>query len=102
MKCITLIVHASSKMALSDLFHRIPEIERFTMSDCEGYDESDLKGPFVSTGDRVVGFVPRVRIEVVVEDPAVDSVLESVREPKAGLAGLGIYWVTTVLTEGVL
>lgn len=102
MRCITLIVHASSKMALTDLLHGIQEVERFSMSDCEGYDESDLVGSFVSTGDRVIGFIPRVRIEVVVEESAVPSVLEAVREPRTGLAGLGVYWVSPVLDGGVL
>ena len=102
MQCVTLIVHASSKAALTDLFHEVEQVERFTMVDCEGYDESDLKGPFVSAVDRVVGFVPRVRIEIIVKDDAVDAVLEAVRAPEAGVAGLGVYWTTTLLAWGSL
>jgi len=102
MKCITLIIHASTKGALTDLFHEIPQVERFTISDCEGYDENDLKNSLVSTGDLVLGYVPRVRIEVILEDSLIEAVLKAVREPTRGLAGLGIYWITPVESEGSL
>lgn len=102
MKCITLIIHSSAKNALIDFFHEFEDIERFTIAACEGYDESDLKDPLLSTGDLVVGFVPRVRIELVMQDSNVAHVLAELRKPKSIVAGLGVYWMTSIEEEGTL
>ena len=102
MKCITLIVHSSAKQSLADLFHNINEIERFTMTDCEGYDEKDLEDPVLSTGDLVVGYVPRVRIELNVADASVASVLAELKKPKSLVVGLGVYWITDIVESGSL
>jgi nitrogen regulatory protein PII len=102
MKCITLIIHSSAKTALIDFFHGFSNVERFTIVDCEGYDESDLRDPLLSTADLVIGFVPRVRIELILQDLKVASVLAELRKPGSVLAGLGVYWITTVEEEGTL
>ena len=102
MKCITLIVHASAKSALTDFFHGIAEVRRFTMIDCEGYDENDLADPLISAGDRVVGYVPRVRLDLIVQDAQVQTVLATLRHSESQVTGLGVYWVTGIDEEGVL
>ena len=102
MKCVTLIVHASAKSALTDFFHEITEVRRFTMIDCEGYDENDLADPLIAAGDRVVGYVPRVRIDLIVRDEQVPTVLTTLRHGDSQVAGLGVYWVTSIDEEGTL
>lgn len=102
MKCITLIVHASAKSALTDFFHEIAEVRRFTMIDCEGYDENDLADPRISPGDRVVGYIPRVRMDLAVNDPDVSTVMTKLRATESQVSGLGIYWITQIEDEGIL
>lgn len=102
MKCVTLIVHASAKSALTDFFHEIAEVRRFTMIDCEGYDENDLADPRISPGDRVVGYIPRVRIDLTVNDPDVTTVMTKLRATESQVSGLGIYWITQIEDEGIL
>jgi nitrogen regulatory protein PII len=102
MKCVTLIVHASAKSALTDFFHEIAEVRRFTMIDCEGYDENDLADPRISPGDRVVGYIPRVRIDRTVNDPDVTTVMTKLRATESQVSGLGIYWITPIEDEGIL
>jgi nitrogen regulatory protein PII len=102
MKCITLIVHASAKSALTDFFHEIAEVRRFTMIDCEGYDENDLADPRISPGDRVVGYIPRVRMDLAVNDPDVTTVMTKLRATESQVSGLGIYWITPIEDEGIL
>ena len=102
MKCITLFIHSTAKNALIDFFHEFSEVERFTISDCEGYDEKDLKNPLLSTGDLVVGFVPRVRIEFIIQDASVGIIVAELRKPESIVSGLGVYWVTPIEEEGVL
>ena len=102
MKCVTLIVHASAKSALTDFFHEIAEVRRFTMINCEGYDENDLADPRISPGDRVVGYIPRVRIDLTVNDPDVTTVMTKLRATESQVSGLGIYWITPIEDEGIL
>ena len=102
MKCVTLIVHASAKSALTDFFHEIAEVRRFTMIDCEGYDENDLADPRISPGDRVVGYIPRVRIDLTVNDPDVTTVMTKLRATESQVSGLGISWITPIEDEGIL
>lgn len=102
MKCITLIVHASAKSALTDFFHEIAEVRRFTMIDCEGYDENDLADPRISPGDRVVGYIPRVRIDLNVSDADVPTVMTKLRATESQVSGLGVYRVTPIEEEGIL
>ena len=102
MKCVTLIVHASAKSALTDFFHEIAEVRRFTMIDCEGYDENDLADPRISPGDRVVGYIPRVRIDLTVNDPDVTTVMTKLHATESQVSGLGIYWITPIEDEGIL
>ena len=102
MKCVTLIVHASAKSALTDFFHEIAEVRRFTMIDCEGYDENDLADPRISPGDRVVGYIPRVRMDLAVNDPDVSTVMTKLRATESQVSGLGIYWITQIEDEGIL
>ena len=102
MKCITLIVHASAKSALTDFFHVITEVRRFTMIDCEGYDENDLADPRISPGDRVVGYIPRVRIDLTVQEADVASVMTKLRTSDSQVSGLGVYWITQIEEEGTL
>ena len=102
MKCITLIVHASAKSALTDFFHDITEVRRFTMIDCEGYDENDLADPRISPGDRVVGYMPRVRIDLTVDDGHVPGLLATLRHADSQVSGLGVFWITPIEDEGSL
>lgn len=102
MKCVTLIVHASAKSALTDFFHDITEVRRFTMIDCEGYDENDLADPRISPGDRVLGYIPRVRIDLAVSDPDVPAVMTQLRAAESQVSGLGVYWITQIEEQGTL
>ena len=102
MKCVTLIVHASAKSALTDFFHEITEVRRFTMIDCEGYDENDLADPSISPGDRVVGYIPRVRIDLAVNDHDVQTVMNKLRAAESQVVGRGVFWITTIEEEGLL
>lgn len=102
MRCINLIIHSSAKNALIDFFHEFSEVEKFIITDCEGYDENDLKDPLLTTGDLVVGFVPRLRIELIVKDENVAPIILALRKPTSVVAKLGVYWVTNIESEGVL
>jgi nitrogen regulatory protein PII len=102
MKCLTLFVHASLEHELVDRLRADERVTGFTLTPCQGHSTSTEDDPFLATRDRVIGHVPRLRIEIVLEDEIVTSVLEGLRECGPPGASLGAWHVTEVLDFGRL
>lgn len=102
MKILTLIVHTDSKEALADTLHTLPQVTGFTFSPVEGHGPHEDRGPSLSARDRVVGYVPHVRVDLILEDTDVDKVLETLKAADNGVAGRGVYWVTRLERQGRL
>ena len=96
MKNLTLIVHADIKQALADVLRALPEVTGFTFTLVESHGPQDERDAFLSARDRVVGYTPHVRVDIVLRDEDVDDVLHALRAADCGLAGRGIYWITSV------
>ena len=102
MKNLTLIVHADVRQALADELRGLQAVEGFTFTTVEGHgprDESDFS---LSARDRVIGYTPHVRVDIVLDDKEVDAVLAALRQGNCGVAGRGVYWITTVEGRGRL
>jgi len=94
-KCLTLFVHAAVRDEVVDCLREDSEVSGFTLTEAQGHSSATAEDdPFLATRDRVVGYVPRVRIEVVLPDDAVDAVLDRVRASlsRGGTAGA---WLVT-------
>lgn len=102
MKNLTLIVHADLRQALADVLRGLKEIEGFTFTSVEGHGPQDERDPSLSARDRVVGYTPHARVDVVLEDKDVDKVLQALREANCGVTGRGVYWVADVVRQGRL
>ncbi len=102
MKKLTLIVHADIQQALADVLRGMPKVPGFTFTHVEGHEPQDESDPQLSARDRVVGYTPHVRVDIVLEDEVVDAVMEALRESRCGAAGRGHYWITRVEREGRL
>ena len=102
MKNLTLIVHADVQQALADTLRSIKQASGFTYTPVEGHGAQDGRDLTLSARDRVVGYTPQVRVDILLEDGDVDAVLQALRIPDCGLAGRGIYWVTSVEQRGRL
>lgn len=101
MKNLVMIVHASFKEDLADKLRTLDVVQGFTFSHAEGHGSQVESDPFLSTRDKVVGYTPRVRVDVLLEDDDVAKVLATVRDGNAGKTSLGgIYWVTAVEGHG--
>ena len=96
MKNLTLIVHADIKQALADVLHGLPQVEGFTFTPVEGHGPQDESDPALSARDRVVGYTPHVRVDIILDDADVDDVLNALRRSGCGVVGRGVYWVTPV------
>lgn len=102
MKHLVMIVHASAQQDLADQLRTLKQVRGFTLSAAEGHGSQSEQDPLLSARDRVVGYVPRVRVDVLLDDAEVDTVIAALRAPACGLAGHGVYWVTAVEQSGRL
>ncbi|HET6258507.1 P-II family nitrogen regulator [Pseudonocardia sp.] len=75
------------------------DVAGMTISASSGYGRQRGHTEFYRGGDYHVDFVPKVRVEVVVEDVAVEKVIEAVSvAARTGKIGDGKLWVTPVNT----
>jgi len=102
MKILTLIVYADVKQVLADTLHGLQQVRGFTFTDVEGHGVQDGRELTLSARDDVVGYVPHVRVDIVLEDNAVAEVLADLRNSQCGLSGRGSYWITAVASQGQL
>jgi nitrogen regulatory protein P-II 1 len=102
MKQLTLIVHADTEQALSDVLRGLKQVSGFTFTHVEGHGAQNERDPALSARDRVVGYTPHVRADIILEDEGVEAVLDALRKSHCGVAGRGVYWVTPVDKSGRL
>ena len=102
MKILTLIVHTNVQQELSDLLRSMDGVSGFTFMHVEGHGADIEKDSFLSARDSVVGYIPRIRTDLLLEDKDVDSVVEKVSDINGAVTGQGFYWVTPVEKGGHL
>ena len=102
MKNLTLIIHSDIEQVLADALRGFPQVSGFTFTRIEGHGTQDERDPTLSARDRVVGYTPQVRVDILLEDSDVEVVLQALRTADCGLAGRGIYWITPVEQRGRL
>lgn len=102
MKNLTLVVHADIQRALADTLHSLEQVSEFTFIQIEGHSAQDEYDPALSARDRVIGYTPHVRVDVLLKDEDVDDVLQALRAADCGLSGRCIYQVTAVENHGTL
>lgn len=102
MKNLILIVHADLEQALADLLRGTGRVLGFTFTHVEGHGPQDEGDPQLSARDRVIGYTPHVRVDILLKDEDVDEVLQALRAANCGLAGRCIYQVIAVEKQGAL
>ena len=102
MKHLIMVIHKSTQQDLADHLRALKEVSGFTFCQVEGHGVQMEDARLVSARDKVVGFTPRVRVDILLDDADVDTVLDSIRSATQGIAGRGIYWVTAVEQNGHL
>jgi Nitrogen regulatory protein PII len=75
------------------------DVAGMTVSEVSGYGRQRGHTEVYRGADYQVNFVPKVRVEVVVEDGVVEKVIEAVsRAARTGKIGDGKVWVTAIDT----
>ncbi len=102
MKHLIMIIHTNAQQDLSDQLRSMDQISGFTFSKAEGHGVQAENDPFLTDRDRVVGYIPRIRVDILLEDKDVDTVIDIIRQSTKGVKNQGIYWVTAVEKNGQL
>lgn len=104
MKQLTLIIRAQAQQDVTDHLRMLEQVQGFTLSHVEGHGAQSEDDPFLSARDKVVGYTPRVRVDVVLRAVDLDNVLTALKQTM-GSGGNGksiYYWVVTVEESGRL
>ncbi|MCW9046608.1 MAG: DUF3240 family protein [Gammaproteobacteria bacterium] len=101
MKKLTMVVHTSLQQRLSDFLRR-QKLETFMFTHIEEHSSHVEKDSFLSARDKVVGYVPQVRLDVILDNEAIKRLLENIKSSNCPFKGKGIYWVTDIDDFGEL
>ena len=102
MKNLVLIIHASMQQDLADHLRELTPVTGFTFSHVEGHGSQVEHDPLLSVRDKVVGYIPRVRVDILLEDAEVANVLSTISQELPGVKAHGLYWVIDVGQYGRL
>lgn len=101
MKVLTIVIHAGAQQALADSLRRLSQVQGFTFTRVEGHANHAETDTVLSARDKVVGYVPRVRLDVLLADADVNTVLAAALAD-GNYRGQGVYWVSPVEQHGRL
>ncbi|MDX2502975.1 MAG: DUF3240 family protein [Gammaproteobacteria bacterium] len=102
MKHLTLIIHTDIQQDLTEQLRNLNQVTGFTFSPVEGHGIESENDAFLSARDKVVGCIPRVQVDILLEDDEVNLVLNSLQKTTHNIEGNGIYWITDVVQSGRL
>jgi len=102
MKNLVIIIHANAQQDISDLLRNLEVVPGFTFTHVEGHGAQSERDTFLSARDKVVGFIPRMRVDILLEDKDVETVLAAVRSAPNGGHFSGLYWCVDVEQSGRL
>ena len=96
MKNLVIIAHSKTQQDIAELLREIEQVPGFTFSHVEGHGIQVENDPFLSTRDKVVGYIPKVRVDILLEDTDVDVVLKALRTNLTSVGGSVVYWISNV------
>ncbi len=101
MKKLSMVVHESLQQSLAD-YLRSQQIKTFIFNHIEQHSSQVEQDVFLSARDKVVGYVPKVRVDIILHDENIKQLLENIKNSDTSFKGKGNYWVTDVKEFGEL
>ena len=96
MKLITAVIKPFKLDDVKDAL-KSAGVQGMTVSEVRGFGRQGGHSETYRGSEYAIDFVPKVRIEIVVDDTAVDSVVDTIRtSANTGKIGDGKIWVTDV------
>ena len=101
MKQLTLVMGLKAQQDVCDHLRTMPQVHGFTLSHVEGHSEQSESNPFLSARDKVVGYSPHARIDVVLSDHDITNVVKALKKLREdGYIKELFYWVSPVDESG--
>ncbi len=95
MKKLSIVVHESAQQQLAD-FLRSQNLNTFMFSHIEEHSSQMEHDRFLSDRDKVVGYVPQVRMDAILDAAEVKSIIQKLKNMQESFRGKGIYWICDV------
>lgn len=102
MKCLSLLVNESTKEEIIEMLQEVEEVNAYTLFTGEGHTKDISINPFENAADEVMGYVPRIRIDLILPKEAVPKVIAKFKTCQSCTGRRGIYWVSPVEEFGTL
>ncbi|MBN2528275.1 MAG: DUF3240 family protein [Deltaproteobacteria bacterium] len=101
MKRLSLMLNHSKKNDIVELLQQLEHVNAYTIFHGEGHFPGNIAS-FESAYDEVMGFVPRIRVDLLLDDDDVASVLDKIKQCTGCNARNGVYWISPVDSMGEL
>jgi nitrogen regulatory protein P-II 1 len=101
MKKLSIVVHTSLQQELADCLRSL-QLDSFMFSHIEEHSSQLKQDAFLSARDKVVGYVPQVRVDVILEDERATTLLDELRGSGISFCGKGVFWIMDVEESGEL
>ncbi len=101
MKKLSIVIHSNQQQELADLLRSL-KLSCFMFSHIEEHSSQDKEDVFLSARDRVVGYVPKVRLDIILENERAETLLEEICDSTFPCNGKNIYWITDLEKSGSL
>ncbi len=101
MKKLSIVVHTSLQQELADCLRSL-KLDSFMFSHIEEHSAQLEQDAFLSARDKVVGYVPKVRVDVLLEEERAATLLDELRGSGVSFCGKGVYWIMDVVEAGEL
>lgn len=101
MKKLSIVVHTSLQQELADCLRGL-NLKSFMFSHIEEHSSQLKQDAFLSARDKVVGYVPKVRVDIILQDERAGTLIDELRESGVSFTGKGFYWVCDVGEVGEL
>ena len=101
MKKLSIVVHTSLQQELADCLRSL-KLKSFMFSHIEEHSSQSKQDALLSARDKVVGYVPKVRMDVILDDERAKTLIDELRDSEVSFAGKGVYWVCDVGDMGEL
>ena len=100
MKVVVAVIKPFKLEEVTDALHAA-NVSGVTLTDVRGYGRQRGHTEVYRGAEYCVDYIPKVRLEIVCDDPDVDKVVNAIVEKaRTGTIGDGKYWVIPVGTVG--
>ena len=101
MKKFSMVVHSSQQQELADILRGL-HLDCFMFNHIEEHGAQNENDAALSARDKVVGYVPKVRLDVIVDDDRTEALIDEIRNSTFSCTGKNVYWIIDLEVSGRL